>query len=93
MVDNEKADIKIKIIGLRPGEKMYEELSIENKLYKTKHPKIFSIKEKFISKTEIFDLIKNFIEQDSLSDLKYVQEIISKAVKDYNPDNRLINTI
>lgn len=35
-------DIKIEIIGTRPGEKLYEELELgEEKLTKTRHPKIF----------------------------------------------------
>ena len=86
-------DIEITYTGLRPGEKLYEELSIENKLYKTKHPKIFSIKEKFISKKKIFDLIKNFTEEGSSSDIKFVKEIISTTVKDYNPDTKLVKTL
>jgi len=42
-------DIDIKITGLRPGEKLYEELLIDKKnSTPTVHPKIFSAKENFI---------------------------------------------
>ena len=40
-----KRDIEIKIIGLRDGEKLYEELLIEAKSYKTEHKKIFKANE------------------------------------------------
>ena len=47
----------------------------------------------FISKKKIFDLIKNFTEKDSSSDIKFVKEIISTTVKDYNPDTKLVKTL
>ena len=47
-----QGNIAIKIIGLRPGEKLYEELLISESSIKTSHPKIF--KEKFRAKYFIF---------------------------------------
>ena len=41
-------DIEIKIIGLRPGEKLYEELLIGKNPQKTTHPKIKKINDPFI---------------------------------------------
>ena len=38
--NNPTGDIKIKVIGLRPGEKLYEELLIGDVASDTKHPKI-----------------------------------------------------
>ena len=46
--NNRNGDIEIKITGLRPGEKLYEELLIDGKSEPTSHPLIYKAKEKFI---------------------------------------------
>ena len=40
-----KGDIEIKITGLKPGEKVHEELYINKNITSTKHPKIFRVNE------------------------------------------------
>ena len=50
---NNGGDIEIIYTGLRPGEKLYEELLIDGKSEPTQHPLIFKAKEKFPSLTEL----------------------------------------
>ena len=47
--NNLDGDIEIKITGLRPGEKLFEELLIDGKSESTSHPLIYKANEKFIS--------------------------------------------
>ena len=47
--NNINGDIEIKITGLRPGEKLFEELLIDGKSERTSHPLIYKAKEKFIA--------------------------------------------
>ena len=88
---NLNGDIEIKITGLRPGEKLYEELLLSKSPIKTKHPKIFRSKEPFILHEELFkeiDLLKILIENN---DLEKILEKIKKIVIDYSPSSRIID--
>jgi FlaA1/EpsC-like NDP-sugar epimerase len=64
--DTEKpvGDIEIRTIGLRPGEKLYEELLISENSQPTRHSKIRSAQEKFVPLDQILTLIDN-ITKDS----------------------------
>jgi FlaA1/EpsC-like NDP-sugar epimerase len=46
---NPYGDIEIKIVGLRPGEKLYEEVLLGNNPSKTKHPRIMRASEKYLA--------------------------------------------
>ena len=43
---NENGNVKVKIIGLKKGEKLFEEVALGNNLKRTKHPKIMLCDEK-----------------------------------------------
>ena len=77
--DNPNGDIEIIFTGLRPGEKLYEELLIDDKSEVTSHPLIFRAKEKFINYDEVVSLLnqmeislKNLDLEKSLSLLKQI---------------------
>ncbi len=64
--NNPNGDIEIVIAGLRPGEKLYEELIIDgDNIETTQHPLIMKAKEHFYS----YDEIANIVEQVSLQNV------------------------
>ena len=73
--NNPNGDIKIKIIGLRPGEKLYEELLIGDSPQKTSHSKIQKINDPYIplNKLELnIDKLKYFIEKNKAEKVKRI---------------------
>ena len=56
---NQDGDIEIKVIGSRPGEKLYEELLIESNSESTKHPRIFKAIESSITQKKLLNGIKD----------------------------------
>jgi FlaA1/EpsC-like NDP-sugar epimerase len=51
--ENPTGDIEIAYVGLRPGEKLYEELFVGEEALNTAHPRIRMAKERFISLAEL----------------------------------------
>ncbi len=78
--DNPDGDIEILSIGLRPGEKMYEELLIDAKSETTEHPLIFKANEKFIPYEEFMpkiEILNSYLENFDLeSSLKLLKELV-----------------
>ena len=90
---NPNGDIEILITGLRPGEKLYEELLIENKSLPTVHPKIFKAQDDFISWPSLKKEI-DFLEKAVLiNDLEKIIETLKKLVKGYNPPGEIVDYI
>lgn len=63
---NPNGDIEIVIAGLRPGEKLYEELIIDgDNIEKTQHPLIMKAKERFYSSDEITNVVNEVQNQNN----------------------------
>ena len=80
----EDKDIEIKITGLRPGEKLYEELlSKEENTIPTHHPKILKAKvrnESENSKKDIETLIELFDSQNNIEIVKLMKKIVPEYI-------------
>lgn len=81
-------DIEIKITGLRPGEKLFEELlSAEDGTEKTTHKKIFTARIKELDKAGLDREISNILE---ITDGEEVVAALQKIVPTYTPNRENI---
>ena len=86
-VSNEKDDGGIEIIdiGLRPGEKMFEELLISGNEEKTNNDKIFKSREISLSFVEMGLVVTQLKECIDSADLNTIMNILKSRVDGYNP--------
>jgi FlaA1/EpsC-like NDP-sugar epimerase len=73
-------DIEIKILGLRPGEKLHEELLIDSKAINTSHPKIKYAKESFLPWPELSRYLSSIRKAIKLKDEKVIMSILVKLI-------------
>ena len=88
--NSKEGDIEIKITGLRPGEKLYEELLIGNNAELTKHPKIFRAREDFLKWTIINSNLNNLEKFISENDLKNIINILERIISGYKPSKIIL---
>ncbi len=78
-------DIEIKIVGLRPGEKLYEELLIGDNVSGTEHPLIMRAEESCLSWEELQKIIENLDQCCHDADVRGVRDILLSVVSGYVP--------
>ena len=88
---NLEGDIEIKITGLRPGEKLYEELLLGDNPQKTYHEKIQKAQDPFIpfNKLKIdLDHLSNLIEENKVEKVKHM---LSNLVTSYHSNSEIVD--
>ncbi|QXH48321.1 polysaccharide biosynthesis protein [Pseudomonas xanthosomatis] len=90
---NPAGDIAIEFSGLRPGEKLYEELLIGDNVDATRHPMIMSAHEDHLP----WEVLKQRLEQllASVADDDYgrVRQLLRETVSGYTPDGEIVDWI
>jgi FlaA1/EpsC-like NDP-sugar epimerase len=84
-------DIEIRVTGLRPGEKLYEELLIGDNPQSTAHQKIMKAHEEFLSWDELQLELKNLNLALEACDDNLIRIMLKKLVPGYQPNNDLVN--
>ncbi len=83
--ENPEGDIEIIFTGLRPGEKLFEELLIDDKSKSTEHPKIMQALEKHLNWEEIEDTMDMIEKSLKKEDFAGIKRIFLDCVDGYNP--------
>jgi len=90
---NPQGDISIEFTGLRPGEKLYEELLIGDNVAATEHPMIMTANEDHLPwdtlKSKLGELL-NAVESD---DYARVRQMLRETVHGYTPDDEIVDWI
>jgi FlaA1/EpsC-like NDP-sugar epimerase len=78
---NPDGDIEIKVTGLRPGEKMHEELLIGEGQLTTPHPKILQASEVALSEIEVAAALKALRKAIDSADEKALRHVVARWVE------------
>ncbi|MBZ9610370.1 polysaccharide biosynthesis protein [Rheinheimera maricola] len=77
-------DIEVKYTGLRPGEKLYEELLIGENVRGTEHPRIMAADEVMLDWTAMLQLLEELSEACNDYDVGRIIEIVKNAPTDFH---------
>ena len=78
-------EIEVSFIGLRPGEKLYEELLLGDNVSSTSHPRIMRAEEQVISWAELETLLVTLGKANKNEDFEKVRAVLKYAVTGYVP--------
>ena len=90
---NPHGDIEIKVTGLRPGEKLYEELLIGDNPKPTQHPRILKAQEKFVPWEQLQGQLHSLNLALSVNDVPLIRSFLQKLVTGYQPSDEVVDWV
>ncbi|WP_166224765.1 polysaccharide biosynthesis protein [Pseudomonas atagonensis] len=90
---NQQGDISIEFTGLRPGEKLYEELLIGDNVVATQHPMIMSANEDHLPWDVLKVRLKELLVAVDQDDYDRVRQLLRETVSGYTPDGEIVDWI
>jgi FlaA1/EpsC-like NDP-sugar epimerase len=84
---NPHGDIEIHYTGLRPAEKLYEELLIGENVSGTEHPRIMQAREDYLPSDVLNPLLHELELAIDAIDSHWSRDVLIRAVKEYRPTN------
>jgi FlaA1/EpsC-like NDP-sugar epimerase len=90
---NPDGDIEIKYTGLRPGEKLYEELLVGDNISKTKNKVIMRAEEKMIDWEKLEPLLQELKEESYGTNHEKLRGLIIRIVPEFKPQASIVDLI
>lgn len=91
--DNPDGDIEIRVVGMRPGEKLYEELLIGDNPEPTRHPRIMKANEHMIPWDQLrpdLDRLEILLKAGNAT---AARDFLRSLVPEYRPDSALVDLV
>ena len=91
--ENPHGDIAIEFTGLRPGEKLYEELLIGDNVTDTEHPMIMRANEEHLAWEVLKSLLAKFSQAIAEDDYVGIRKLLREAVTGYVPEGEIVDLV
>ncbi|MDC3126967.1 polysaccharide biosynthesis protein, partial [Gammaproteobacteria bacterium] len=95
--DNPEGDIEIIITGLRPGEKLYEELLIGDKVSKTEHKRILRAEEMVNNLIDCEPDPEKYLsllkKAEKEGDVVALKEVLRKVISGFTPEEKIVDVL
>ena len=90
---NPEGDIEIEVTGLRPGEKLYEELLIGNNPKPTTHPRIMKAQEEFLPWQVLEEKLRALECALNVNDVVVIRRMLETLVSGYVPAETIVDWV
>ncbi len=91
--DNPHGDIEILCTGLRPGEKLYEELLIGDDVKATRHERIMAADESFLELNKLQDLLDQLEKACDIQNAQAIRKLLQEAPTGYMPSSSIVDNL
>ncbi|WP_439567650.1 polysaccharide biosynthesis protein [Sphingopyxis sp.] len=89
--DSPDGEIEIRVTGLRPGEKLYEELLIEENPEPSEHPRIFRAREACLSWQELSAHLVEMTKAVEQGNAETARDLLRRIVPEFQPNSPLVD--
>lgn len=86
-------EIAIKFSGLRPGEKLYEELLIGDNVSGTEHPMIMRASEEYLAWDELSQILRHLLQLAEHCDCEEIRKVLRDTVNGYQPQSDIVDWV
>jgi FlaA1/EpsC-like NDP-sugar epimerase len=90
---NPYGDISVEFTGLRPGEKLYEELLIGDNVSPTEHPMIMRASEEHLPWDSFKRVLGDLLTAVERDDYDRVRQLLRETVSGYKPEGEIVDWI